>query len=232
MTKTPDSGAELDRQKDKSQYVFEAEKLRAEQELEREFSRKRTRGFVVKCDGENAVVSAEVELSADDKENYWAVGQLITIKVGINRVVGLSYKVEAPEEDWDHGDTNQVHVHLELVGEIISKENEKDKFTSGITSYPQMGCVAHRIRAADLATIYESEGSSVIKVGHLTQDSTVDAKIDLDKLLSRHFAVVGTTGVGKSTAVTLLLRKVVERRPDIRIMVLDPHNEFASAFPE
>ena len=45
-------------------------------------------------------------------------------------------------------------------------------------------------------------------------------------------AVVGTTGVGKSTAVTLLLRKIVEARPDVRVLILDPHNEFASAFPD
>ena len=44
--------------------------------------------------------------------------------------------------------------------------------------------------------------------------------------------MLGTTGVGKSTAVSLLLRKAIEARPDLRVLILDPHNEFAPALPE
>lgn len=201
-------------------------------EIEREFSRDRTRGYVIECDGEHAVVSAEVQSGEKGKENYWAVGQLISIKVGLNRVVGLCCKVDVPQATWSYEGSNEIHVTLELVGEIIAgADGAVDKFSSGIASYPQMGCIAHRIRATDLAIIYKSEGDTVVKVGQLTQDQSVDAKIEIDKLLSRHFAVVGTTGVGKSTSVTLLMRKVIKARPDIRVLMLDPHNEFASAFP-
>ncbi len=63
--------------------------------------------------------------------------------------------------------------------------------------------------------------------GQLSQDEAIDACIAIDETLNRHFAVVGTTGVGKSTAVALLLRKAIKSRPDLRILILDPHNEFA-----
>jgi len=203
-----------------------------EEELSREFSRNRTRGFIVRCDGEYATVCTLVERGSSEHENYWAVGQLISIKVGHNRVVGLTNSVTTPEGSWSHDGTNEIQVVLELVGEIVAgQDGEPDKFSSGIANYPQMGCVAHRIRSSDLEIIYRSEGASIVRVGNLTQDATVDAKIDIDKLLSRHFAVVGTTGVGKSTSVTLILRKIVKVRPDIRVLMLDPHNEFASAFP-
>ena len=127
-----------------------------------------------------------------------------------------------------------VFVHmLNAAGEIVSQaDGSAGQFSSGISSYPKMGCIAHRIRSEDLGIIYKNEGASVVKVGHLTQDRTIDAKIDVDRLLSRHFAVVGTTGVGKSTSVTLVLRKIIKSRPDIRVLMLDPHNEFATAFPE
>ena len=221
---SPTTGSMLNRADDVEQEVDPI--------LREEFKRDRTRGFVIDCDGERAIVAAQVEMNSEVMENYWSVGQLITIKVGESRVVGLTHKVEAPSRAWDYDQKNHIHVHLELVGEIVANPNGRDFFTSGIANYPQMGCIAHRIRADDLAVIYENDGDSVIKIGTLTQDNTVDAKIDLDKLLSRHFAVVGTTGVGKSTSVTLLLRKIVEKRPDIRIMIMDPHNEFASAFPD
>lgn len=201
--------------------------------LEKEFSRDRTRAFVIRCDGEHAIVAADIEQGSSSKENYWSVGQLISIKVGKNRVVGIACAVEVPEHSWQVEGENQVHITLELVGEIVAstQEGKEDKFSTGIASYPQMGCVAHRIRGTDLAIIYKSEGDTVVKVGQLTQDQSIDAKIEIDMLLSRHFAVVGTTGVGKSTSVTLILRKVIKARPDIRILMLDPHNEFASAFP-
>ncbi len=49
-------------------------------------------------------------------------------------------------------------------------------------------------------------------------------------MLSKHFSVVGTTGVGKSSAVSLLVRKAVEAKPELRALILDPHNEYAHAF--
>ena len=201
--------------------------------LDKEFSRDRTRAFVIRCDGEHAIIAADIEQGSDIKENYWSVGQLITIKVGRNRVVGITCSVEVSDKEWDIDGKNEVHITLELLGEIVAslEEGKEDKFSTGIASYPQMGCIAHRIRGADLAIIYKSEGDTVVKVGQLTQDQSIDAKIEIDMLLSRHFAVVGTTGVGKSTSVTLILRKVIKARPDIRILMLDPHNEFASAFP-
>lgn len=201
---------------------------------ENEFSRSRTRGFVIRCDGEHAIVAADVVQGSDSKQNYWSVGQLIAIKVGKNRIIGIACSVETPRKTWIHGAQNEVHITMELVGEIVDsgEEGKPDKFSSGIASYPQMGCVAHKIRSEDLAIIYKSDGDTVVKVGQLTQDQSIDAKIEIDKLLSRHFAVVGTTGVGKSTSVTLIMRKIIKVRPDIRVLMLDPHNEFASAFPD
>ncbi len=61
---------------------------------------------------------------------------------------------------------------------------------------------------------------------------SIEARIAIDDTLARHFAIVGTTGVGKSTAVSLLMRKAIEARPDLRVLILDPHNEFAASLPE
>ena len=49
-------------------------------------------------------------------------------------------------------------------------------------------------------------------------------------MLRRHFAVVGTTGVGKSTSVAILLRAALKERPNMRVVILDPHNEYSNAF--
>ncbi len=195
-------------------------------------TRNRTEGYIIKCDGGQAVIAAHAGRAIEASDDYWAVGQLISVVVGNNRVVGLIFDIDVPVAAWDKDGDNIVHIHIELVGEIVPMADETLRFNSGISNYPHMGAIAHRIRAADLAAIYANSDSTTVSVGTLSQDSSIPALITVDKLLSRHFAVVGTTGVGKSTSVTLLLRKIVEERPDIRVLILDPHNEFASAFPK
>ncbi|MEZ5872320.1 MAG: DUF87 domain-containing protein [Nitratireductor sp.] len=192
--------------------------------------RKRTQGYVVHCDGQRAILMAHVNPDVEHMENYWAVGQLVSIWEGPNRVVGQTYKVESHESQWAEEGENAVLVHIELVGEITQRDEHNASFSSGIANYPRMGSIGHRIRANDLEAIYQNESDDTIQVGSLTQESSIAAKIDLDKLLTRHFSVVGSTGVGKSTSVSLILRKVIGKRKDIRVLILDPHNEFTAAF--
>lgn len=196
------------------------------------FPRNRTEGYVIECDGERAIIAATAGKSVNASEDYWAVGQLISVRVNENRVVGLVYKIDAPERGWDRNADNTVHVHIELVGEIRSDDKGQARFSGGIAAYPHAGAVAHRIRAGDLAAIYAASADNAVQIGKLSQDRSIPALISIDKLLSRHFAVVGTTGVGKSTAVTLLLRKIITARPDVRVLLFDPHNEFTAAFPK
>ncbi|TIU02757.1 MAG: DUF87 domain-containing protein, partial [Mesorhizobium sp.] len=108
----------------------------------------------------------------------------------------------------------------------------KPIFDRGITTYPHIGAIAHRIRSRDLQAVYDLAGRHSITIGTLSQDEAIDANIAIDDTLARHFAIVGTTGVGKSTAVSLLLRKSIAARPDLRVLILDPHNEFAASLPE
>src|SRR6478609_7437151 len=51
-------------------------------------------------------------------------------------------------------------------------------------------------------------------------------------MLSKHFAVLGSTGVGKSTGVSLLLNEILKSRPNLRIFLLDVHNEYGRCFGE
>jgi DNA helicase HerA-like ATPase len=64
----------------------------------------------------------------------------------------------------------------------------------------------------------------------LQQDSSIAAYVDIDDMLSKHFAVLGTTGVGKSSAIILLLHEIVRTHPNLRIFILDAHNEYGRAF--
>lgn len=189
-------------------------------------------GRVVACNGARATIAAVAEDGGTDLTELWSVGRLISISVGNNRVVALAYSMQTEGKDWGEGADNQFLIEVELLGEVYVQQDGKEVFSTGISRYPYLGAIAHRIRAADLLRIYDSRLGDTAVIGKLTQDETIDATIHIPSMLSKHFAVVGSTGVGKSTAVSLLLRKAIESDPKLRILILDPHNEFAAAFPD
>ncbi|HVK92538.1 MAG TPA: DUF87 domain-containing protein, partial [Mycoplana sp.] len=162
-------------------------------------------GRVVGCSGARATISAVAEAGQTALTELWSVGRLISISVGENRIVALVYAMATDAQSWaDNGDT-VFRVEVELLGEVHMGPDGREAFSSGISRYPYLGAIAHRIRASDLAKVYDTGLNDICVIGKLTQDETLDATIHVPSMLAKHFAVVGTTGVGKSTAVTLLL---------------------------
>jgi DNA helicase HerA-like ATPase len=189
-------------------------------------------GRVVACNGSHATIAAIADGGETDLTELWSVGRLISISVGSNRVVALSYSMQTGEQDWSEGQDNKFHIEVELLGEVRVGPDGREEFSGGISRYPYLGAIAHRIRSADLLRIYDAGKNDSCVIGKLSQDENIDAAIHIPSMLSKHFAIVGSTGVGKSTAVSLLLHKAIEADPKLRVLILDPHNEFAAAFPE
>ena len=189
-------------------------------------------GRVVSCNGAHATIAAVAERGETELTELWSVGRLISIDVGKNRVVALAYSMQTGVRDWSENEDTKFQIEAELLGEVRVDPDGREQFSRGISRYPYLGAVAHRIRAADLVKIYDPGKSETCVIGKLTQDESIDASIHVPTMLSKHFAVVGSTGVGKSTAVSLLLHKAIEADPKLRVLILDPHNEFAAAFPE
>jgi DNA helicase HerA-like ATPase len=192
----------------------------------------RALGRVIACSGSRATIAANASGTASGALDGCAIGRLLSINLGKSRVVGLVYEMRALELAWNEAGANAVAVEVELLGEVVDGENGRARFDSGITAYPPIGALAHRIRSRDLELIHDLGERRGVVLGSLTQDASVAASVDIERLLSRHFAVLGTTGVGKSSAVALMLRKAVAAKPNLRVLILDPHNEYAHAFPD
>ncbi len=187
-------------------------------------------GRIVACDGSRATIAASATSLVGTATDFWSIGRLISISMGETRVVGLVSEMSASQNRWDEGLPNDMQVKIELVGEILDKSDGKLEFRRGISIYPYLGAVAHRIRISDLLAVHDLGDRPAIEVGWLSQDATIPATVCVDDMLRCHFAVVGTTGVGKSSAVSLLVRESVAKKPNLRVLVLDPHNEYAHAF--
>lgn len=195
---------------------------------------RRILGNVVQCDGARATIAAYADDVDGAVTGLWTVGKMISINLGTTRTVGLVYAIGKSDRAWSNEGQNAIEVSIELIGEVRdgAEPGAKPIFDRGITTYPHIGAVAHRIRTRDLQAVYDLAGRHSITIGSLSQDEAIAANVAIDDTLARHFAIVGTTGVGKSTAVSLLLRKSIAARPDLRILILDPHNEFAASLPE
>ncbi|WP_373456287.1 helicase HerA domain-containing protein [Rhizobium sp. L1K21] len=189
-------------------------------------------GRVVACSGSRATIAAIAEHGATDMTELWSVGRLISISVDKNRVVALVNAMHTENDGWQAEADNNFHIEVELLGEVRVNDDGSEEFSTGISHYPYLGAIAHRIRSADLRRVYDTGRENNCAIGALTQDTSIEAAIHIPSMLSKHFAVVGSTGVGKSTAVSLLLRKSVAVDPRLRVLILDPHNEFAAAFPD
>lgn len=186
-------------------------------------------GHVVSCTGSKVGISSIVTEGDTSISSSWSVGQLVSIPVGKARVVALVASLEISAGSWKKDADNEIHITAELVGEVRPNDDEYT-FTSGIGQYPYVGAVVHDIRAEDLQLIYDAKSDRSVVIGKLSQNQKMDASICIESMLSRHFALLGTTGVGKSSSLSLLVRKAIETEPKLRVLVLDIHDEYANAF--
>jgi len=114
-----------------------------------------------------------------------------------------------------------------LFGEALGGEFER-----GVGQYPTVGDEVHLVTNDDLKVIYGwAKGKKgTISVGRIAAASGISADISVSGLVSRHSAIVGSTGAGKSNLVTVLLETVSDGSlPNARAIVIDPHGEYATA---
>lgn len=104
------------------------------------------------------------------------------------------------------------------------------KFRRGVTRYPTPGTQVYPVSTADLKQIYAAEDRAHIEVGNVYPTKDIRAALYVDAMLGKHFALLGSTGTGKSTAAALILHRICELAPQGHVVMIDPHGEYASAF--
>ena len=157
------------------------------------------------------------------------VGKFLGIVSGSTVIVGLITEIaERPQRDQDSGCRSTARI--DLVGEIRASTAGTPYFQRGISEYPMIGEPAMLMNDRELRLIYSGIAARPSNVGTLQQDPSIQAQIDIEQLVSKHFAVLGTTGVGKSNGVAILLSQILDERPDLRIFLIDPHNEYGRCF--
>ena len=106
-------------------------------------------------------------------------------------------------------------VELEVVGEIDHRNNGRAIFQRGVATYPSLDDPLLPAAQDDLRRVFTRPGRQEdgARIGSLHQDPTIPAVIVPAELLGKHFAVLGTTGAGKSCAITTILRAILGQHP-------------------
>lgn len=206
-------------------------------------------GRVIEVSGSKVI--GELEASVEDlyrtyKSRRYTVGQIgsiVRIEAGDKLVFGLVTALRMAEVVVAEKSHNRMFVdrssdakwlEIELFGEGLRSGLGENDFTfqRGVVTYPLPGQPIFVATVGELSCIYNRPDRPSIHIGSLSQTSGLPVYLMTDELLGKHFAVLGTTGSGKSCSVTVLLQAILGVAPKGHIILLDPHNEYSRAFGE
>jgi DNA helicase HerA-like ATPase len=180
-----------------------------------------------------AIVDNDIPEAQRRGEERIEIGSLLKIASQRTTVMGIVSAVSIPVPDMEPGKDPIGLVELNLAGEIsLDPVTMKPRFRRGVTSIPTLGDPVQMADHSDLALVYTPADADTICVGTLFQDPSVPARLLTNELFGKHFTVVGTTGCGKSSALTCILQSVLTDHRNARIVLLDIHNEYSTAFGE
>jgi DNA helicase HerA-like ATPase len=191
-------------------------------------------GRIVSVTGSKAIVlldsPQEGEIRTTDRPD---MGTLLAIDTSNTVVLAIVSALSVPVPAQRDGEKEIWIAELGLVGELWrDKAGQANIFARGVTTYPSLGNRVRVASKAELAAAFCGDPGRSVRIGTIRQDSTIPAMVRVDELLGKHVAILGTTGTGKSCTTALILRAILERNPAAHIVLLDPHNEYATAFSE
>jgi uncharacterized protein len=128
------------------------------------------------------------------------------------------------------GEDDRRMIEIRLLGEILNAGPHRWRFQRGVSSHPALDSTIHAATREELCAIYARPEAPTVRLGTLKHASDLPAFAITDNLLGKHFAVLGTTGAGKSCAVTVILRAILDAHPYGHVIMLDPHNEYHCGF--
>jgi len=183
-------------------------------------------GRVVCVQGSQVVAALSVE--GEQGRQFLRKGAMVKLMPNGACIFGMisGLSIPSPSVAAPEGSEELYLAEIELVGELAPASRE---YHRGVTLHPALGELIFAATQDDMIKVYAREGRGYVRVGHLHQINQ-PAVVSVDRLLGKHFAVLGTTGAGKSCAVSVLLHAILDHHADAHVLMLDPHGEYAAAF--
>ena len=155
------------------------------------------------------------------------VGGQIKVKVGSTWLVANIRTLSK------HPDTpGKVIAMIDFLGEGDEERltGKIYNFRRGVTRYPFPDAQVFPASSDDMRQLYAADDRAIIEIGTVYPTSDIRGALYIDAMLGKHFALLGSTGTGKSTAAALILHRICELAPQGHIVMIDPHGEYSAAF--
>ncbi|WP_020590817.1 ATP-binding protein [Kiloniella laminariae] len=183
-------------------------------------------GFVTSISGDSITASVAPNIDLP------SIGEMVRIESDTAIAFGLISDMAIPTPSMPPSPSDAKIMSIDLLGEKLSAPGPGDipGFQRGVSRFPVLGSEVEMVGQEELAEIYARPDKPCFVVGALAQEQKLPAYIMTDALLGKHFAILGTTGSGKSCSLTVILKSILDSHPCGHIILIDPHNEYSSAF--
>ena len=187
-------------------------------------------GRVMSVGSSRAMVTINKQIISKNLLHMAQLGTVLKILTSTSIVVAMVSSLDIAGVD-SEGMNDGCVARLDILGEITTNPTTKQtRFFRGVRSFPVLNEAVYNMSPDDLKLIFSKENDQTIKVGRLQQDNKIVAQVRTDDLLSKHFAIIGSTGSGKSCTVALVLGAILEQNQDAHVVLFDPHNEYSKSF--
>ena len=188
-------------------------------------------GEVVSITGSHALILLYDHTADRGTQHRLQLGAIMSIDTGSAMVLGLIAAMSVPAPSVDSAIADVRIMELELIGEFTKPTaSSPAKFRKGVSSYPTLGDIVSVAARNELSALFAVSGSSSVRIGVVKQDNAIPATVNVNDVFSRHAAILGTTGAGKSCAIALMLQAITDKYKNAHIVILDPHNEYSQCF--
>ena len=188
-------------------------------------------GTVVEIAGSGSQVrldAAAVTALQDHKDPSVAMSGQVGSQ--IKTVVGNSWLI-ANVRTLKAGREGELIAYVDFLGEgTRDSTGRMANFRRGVTRYPIPGAEVLPVSTEDLRAVFAASDEPHIEIGTVYPTDEIRGALYVDPMLSKHFAVLGSTGTGKSTSVALILHRISQLSPEGHIVMIDPHGEYSAAF--
>lgn len=214
-------------------------------------------GTIVEVDGTHLVAELDPNLSELSRVyggDLYAIGQfgsIIRIHFGRRIIYGYVCRLRMKSEyDREHGIASTAPPTARIVEADLFGEGEwgytehtppiewKLNFERGVSTFPLPQQKVYLTPKSELSYIFGQGGPTAVEIGEHVGAGGTPCYADMNELLGKHTAVLGSTGAGKSGTVASILHCLLQRgekqgyeKWNPRIVLLDPHNEYGDAFP-
>ena len=160
------------------------------------------------------------------------IGTFIKIPIGNITIYGIVSSVSNTPSKSDEINLRYSFGSRFLTVQLVGEKIGEDEFEKGVGTYPTINDEVHIVIEKDLFDIYGKKDAGSIEIGKHSSSENLSVYADLHKLVLRHCAILGSTGSGKSNTTVSILKAILDDYQGSRVILVDPHGEYSSAFPD